>query len=529
MTPITAPPPATAAPDAIAALPGQAPVQQPAAGLRPGGRDGPLRNGNPRGNPNLAPRCGAKVRATGCACRAPAMANGRCRCHGGKSTGPRTAEGRASAARAHTTHGNYAQAGLGAKHWVHTRYCMVMARRSRLAQALTRHLRWLPRALAERVWAYDVPELRSQVHYSQFQDVPVSPGSSAPPGQARWQALVGQALVGQAVCRAGRDARGRFAAPPPPVLRGRKAELAAAHAEAAALAPWKAALKRARMIKRLMMSQDRAARLAKPGRGPLHGVPPGTCPGGRPPGACPGGGTVRPGGVASEGSETQPMNRGAGGGPVGTRAEAPAATVAPKGGAASEGSETQPMNRGAGGGMAAAHPDAPAAALAAKGRVASEGSETQPMNRGAGGGTAAAHAEAPAATLAAKGGTASEGSETQPVNRGAGGGTAAAHAEAPAATVAPKGEAASEGSETQPMNRGAGGGTAAAHADAPAAALAAKGGAASEGSETRPMNRGAGGGTAAADAILAALPNRAARRRWKSLQRRKHPAPRAIG
>src|SRR5208282_2865597 len=54
----------------------------------------------------------------------------------------------------------------------------------------------------------------------------------------------GQAPVGQAVCRAGRDARGRFAAPPPPVLRGRKADLAAAHAEAAALAPWKAALKR---------------------------------------------------------------------------------------------------------------------------------------------------------------------------------------------------------------------------------------------------------------------------------------------
>jgi hypothetical protein len=33
------------------------------------------------------------------------------------------------------------------------------------------------------------------------------------------------------------------------------------------------------------------------------------------------------------------------------------------------------------------------------------------------------------------------------------------------------------------------------------------------------LNSGAGGGTAAADAILAALPNRAARRRWKSLHR----------
>jgi hypothetical protein len=70
------------------------------------GRSGPLRNGNPRGDPNLAPRCGAKNRA-GCPCRAPAMKNGRCRMHGGKSTGPKTAEGRARISAAHTTHGFY--------------------------------------------------------------------------------------------------------------------------------------------------------------------------------------------------------------------------------------------------------------------------------------------------------------------------------------------------------------------------------------------------------------------------------------
>jgi hypothetical protein len=291
MTPITAPPATTAVPDAIVAMPGHAPVQR---------RDGPLRNGNPRGNPRLAPRCGAKARTTGCACQAPAMANGRCRSHGGKSTGPRTPEGRASVAAANTTHGNYAQAGLGAELRVHTRHCSVVARRIRLAQAAEHHLRWLPRALAERVWAYEVTELRAPVHYSQFQDAPVPPGSSAP---------------GQAACKSGRDARGRFAALPPPVLRGRKAELARAHAEAAALAPWKAALTRARMIKRLMKSQDRAARGAKPGRGPLHG---------RPPGTGPGGGTVRPDGKAGENSDTNPMNSGAGGGTAGARAEAPA-------------------------------------------------------------------------------------------------------------------------------------------------------------------------------------------------------------
>ncbi|HVC62094.1 MAG TPA: HGGxSTG domain-containing protein [Acetobacteraceae bacterium] len=67
---------------------------------------GPLRNGNARGNPNLAPRCGATTRA-GCSCRSPAMANGRCRMHGGASTGPRTAAGLAKASAAATRHGGY--------------------------------------------------------------------------------------------------------------------------------------------------------------------------------------------------------------------------------------------------------------------------------------------------------------------------------------------------------------------------------------------------------------------------------------
>lgn len=39
-------------------------------------------------------RCGAYSRSTGLPCRAMAMPNGRCRCHGGLSSGPRTPEGR---------------------------------------------------------------------------------------------------------------------------------------------------------------------------------------------------------------------------------------------------------------------------------------------------------------------------------------------------------------------------------------------------------------------------------------------------
>jgi hypothetical protein len=43
------------------------------------------------------PRCGAYARSTGLPCQAQALANGRCRNHGGLSTGPRTPEGRARA------------------------------------------------------------------------------------------------------------------------------------------------------------------------------------------------------------------------------------------------------------------------------------------------------------------------------------------------------------------------------------------------------------------------------------------------
>jgi len=68
---------------------------------------GRLKNGNPSGDYLKAPRCGARTRAGTCACRQPAMRNGRCRFHGGKSTGARTAAGRARCARARRTHGFY--------------------------------------------------------------------------------------------------------------------------------------------------------------------------------------------------------------------------------------------------------------------------------------------------------------------------------------------------------------------------------------------------------------------------------------
>ena len=69
---------------------------------------GRLKNGSPSGDPSAAPRCGAKTRR-GTRCEAPGMANGRCRMHGGKSTGPRTAEGLERCRTANWKHGLYSQ------------------------------------------------------------------------------------------------------------------------------------------------------------------------------------------------------------------------------------------------------------------------------------------------------------------------------------------------------------------------------------------------------------------------------------
>jgi len=58
---------------------------------------------------NAAPRCGARSKRTGKPCRAAAMPNGRCKVHGGKSTGPRTLEGLERSRRANRKHGYYSR------------------------------------------------------------------------------------------------------------------------------------------------------------------------------------------------------------------------------------------------------------------------------------------------------------------------------------------------------------------------------------------------------------------------------------
>ncbi len=95
-------------------------------------RRGWLKNGNPPGDLSKAPQCGAKTRR-GTPCRAPAMANGRCRMHGGCSTGPRTPEGLERSRRANWKHGYYAASAKAQRkarraQWRWYRQCIGMLR-----------------------------------------------------------------------------------------------------------------------------------------------------------------------------------------------------------------------------------------------------------------------------------------------------------------------------------------------------------------------------------------------------------------
>src|ERR1044072_2278422 len=70
-----------------------------------------LKNGNRQGDWHNAPRCGAKTRRAP-PCRSAAMKNGRCRMHGGKSTGAKTPEGIERIRASRTKHGRYSAAAI---------------------------------------------------------------------------------------------------------------------------------------------------------------------------------------------------------------------------------------------------------------------------------------------------------------------------------------------------------------------------------------------------------------------------------
>ncbi len=109
----------------------------------------------PRGNPNLhlAPRCGARARSS-CPCRSPAIQGKlRCRMHGGRSTGPRTPKGLEDLRAARTIHGN-----AGAEARALDRYRLTLLRRSRVNAAAMDYQAHLPPAFVARLYG-KAPEL----------------------------------------------------------------------------------------------------------------------------------------------------------------------------------------------------------------------------------------------------------------------------------------------------------------------------------------------------------------------------------
>jgi len=280
----------------------------------------------------------------------------------------------------------------------------------------------LPPEAAARLAAVPA-ELRAPVHPSQLPYLEIS---TKTPGGGGPDVL-------------GRCAVGAFSAP-----RVRAAELAAARAERAPLAPWRAAIAAARLAKRGVMAARRAARIGKHDKDPGAKDPAARLPGaGLGAGGLGSVGGLRPGGALEQKGRVEELGRG-------------------------------PLQRGAVG-------------VAGSARMGKHDKDPTPMERlpGAGLGVRAA-------------GIATE---------AGGAGTAAG------VVSARQGSGPGDG-RTVEVGR--------------AAALVHGCGAPFESSDRNSLNSGAGGGPAAADAILAALLNRAARRSWKSLQRRKHPAPRAI-
>jgi hypothetical protein len=162
--------------------------------------------------------------------------------HGGKCTGPRTPQGKARTAAAHTTHG-YSTA----PRREHQRYIRTLIRRNRLLSAARLLWRYLPPDMAARLAELPL-ELSTPIHPSNLPFLT--------PEQARRHNVT--AALGRTHPQPG---AGRVRTTPPPTVHAY--ERAALREEAAAQAPWRHAIAVARAAKRADHAAKRAARAAK--------------------------------------------------------------------------------------------------------------------------------------------------------------------------------------------------------------------------------------------------------------------------
>ncbi len=190
-----------------------------------------------RASPGRAPACGARTRA-GSACLGLAMASGRCRIHGGASTGPRTAAGLARMVAAKTTHGRFAMS--GAPQRLAQRFVWTFMTRAGLTAEATMLQAYLPAGMAARLDSAP-DELLPPKHPSQ---VAFEALARSPPGTCLSLGLGRRARVARARLGVGGGVDGAAV-----VLRGRAAERLATRAETAAQAPWRAAIVAARALK----------------------------------------------------------------------------------------------------------------------------------------------------------------------------------------------------------------------------------------------------------------------------------------
>ena len=169
--------------------------------------------------------------------------------HGGASTGPRTAAGLARMVAAKTTHGRYAMSGAAERQA--QRYVRTLIVRTGLACTATLLRAYLPAGMAARLdaapEALQAPKHPSQVAFEALHAT--TPGNSVPAGLG----LGRRARAARARLGAG----GGVAVGAAAVLRGRETERGAARTEAAAQAPWRAAIKAARGVKRAAWEERR--------------------------------------------------------------------------------------------------------------------------------------------------------------------------------------------------------------------------------------------------------------------------------